>query len=269
MPKFSLAFGWGAVRWLAHIWVIQYLEEYNLKASEVSGTSIGAIIAALYAFGKTSTEMRTICSEIKYLKLIDVDLKKWLISGNKIRDFFQMIFGELKIEDLKMPLKIISTNINTGERYVFDKGLIVDAIRSSISIPGVIMPNKMWDNEFVDGGIVNNLPVEVLHNRNIITISVLRDISRPLETNYKLLGFELKHNMLWMGYQILQKSIDIMMEQNERKSLETKKNLISLHPIFPWIDYYEFHKYDEIIKMGYETAVNMKLIDQMKNTFKM
>jgi NTE family protein len=106
-----------------------------------------------------------------------------------------MIFGEMKIEDLKMPLKIISTNINTGEKHIFEKGYIVDAIRSSISIPGMIMPYKMGDEELVDGGIVNNLPIEVLSCKNIVAVSVIRDITRPIEPKFKMLGFELKHNI--------------------------------------------------------------------------
>lgn len=267
MDNFSLALGWWAARWLAHIWVIKYLEENNLKASEVSGTSMWAIIAALYAFGKNSDEMRKICADINYLKLIDIDFKKWLLAWNKIRDFFKMIFGEIKIEDLKIPLKIVSTNINTWEKFIFDSWYVVDAIRSSISIPWVIMPNKIWDNDFVDWWIVDNLPVDALSNNNVIAVSVLRDTSRPIDTKLKVWGFEVKHNIFWMSYQILQKSIDIMMKQNEDRSVNLQKNIVLLQPNFPWIDYYEFHKFDEIIKIGYDESVDTCLFNEINNKF--
>lgn len=262
--SFSLALGWWAARWLAHIGVIKYLEENNLKASEVSGTSMWAIIASLYAFEKTSDEMLQICSEINYLKLIDLDLKKWLIAWNKIKVFFKSIFGETKIEDLKIKLKIVSTNINTWEKYIFESGHIVDALRSSISIPWAIMPNKIGNMELVDWWIVNNLPIEVLDNKNVVAVSVLRDIARKFDTKFKVLGFEIKHNIFWMSYQILQKSIDIMMKQNEdRSKLTQEKNIIFLHPKFSWIDYYEFNKFDEIIKIWYDEAVSSKLVNQI------
>lgn len=254
MKKFSLAFWGWAARWLAHIWVIKYLEENWLKAEEVSGTSMWAIIASLYAFWKSSEEMRKICSEINYLKLIDIDFKMWLMTWVKIRNFFKLIFWEMKIEDLKIWLKIVSTNINTWEKKIFESWLIVDAIRSSISIPWVIMPNKIENDELVDWWIVNNVPVEVLKNDNVLAISVLRDVSRPLDTKLKVLWFEVKHNLFGMSYQILQKSIDIMMKQNEDRSFNCDKNVIWLHPEFPGIDYYEFHKFDEIINIGYEAA---------------
>lgn len=267
MNNFALALGWWAARGLAHIGVVRYLEENNLQASEVAGTSMWAIIASLYAFGKTSDEMHRICSEINYLKLIDIDMKKWLLSGNKIRDFFEVIFGDVKIEDMKIPLKIISTNINTGERYIFESGSVVDAIRSSISIPWVIMPNKIGGEELVDGWIVSNLPVDTLDHENVIAVSVLRDVSRPLATKFKILGFEMTHNIFGMSYQILQKSIDIMMKQNEDTSLDAKKNIVFIHPKFPKIDYYEFHKYDTIVDIWYRAAMNWNIIDEMHKKF--
>lgn len=265
--NFSLAFWWWAARWLAHIWVIKYLEENNLKAWEVSWTSMWAIIASLYAFGKTSEEMEKICSEINYIKLIDIDFKKWLLVWNKIRSFFKTIFGETKIEDLEIKLKIVSTNINSWEKYIFESWLIIDAIRSSISIPWVIIPNKIWAMDLVDWWITNNLPIEVLENKNVIAVSVLRDVTRKIDTKLKVWGFEVKHNIFGMSYQILQKSIDIMMKQNEDRSLGSNKNIVSINPRFPWIDYYEFNKYDEIIKIWYDESNNSNLASQIKTLF--
>lgn len=268
MPnKFSLALGWWAARWLAHIWVIKYLEENNLKPSEVSWTSMWAIIASMYATWKTSSEMLEICSKINYFKLIDIDFKKWLIAWNKIKNFFKQFFGDLRIEDTDIPLTIVSTNINTWEKYVFKSGLIIDAIRSSLSIPWVIIPNKFKDVELVDGWIVNNLPIEVLSNDNVLAVSVLRDTSRQLTTKIKVLGFEVKHNIFWMSYQILQKSIDIMMKQNEDKSINCWKNVILLHPKFPKIDYFEFHKYKEISEIWYKDSQENNLAQKIKDKF--
>jgi NTE family protein len=94
-----------------------------------------------------------------------------------------------------MPLKIVSANIDTGEKRVFETGPVVDAIRSSISIPGIIMPNELGLERLVDGGIVNNLPVEILRGKNVIAVSVLRDVSRPIDMKLKVLGFEMNQSI--------------------------------------------------------------------------
>ena len=90
---FSLALGGGWARGIAHIWVIRRLEELGKTPVAVSGTSMGAIIATLYALGKTSDDMEHILESIKWLKLIDFDMKKWLIKGVKIEKFLDHIFG--------------------------------------------------------------------------------------------------------------------------------------------------------------------------------
>lgn len=268
MLKFSLALGWWAARWLAHIGIIKYLEENNLTPEEISGTSMWAIIASLYAFGKNSNEMIAICKEINYFKLMDFDLKKWIIKWDKIKKFLKDIFWNIKIEELKIPLRIVATSIKTWEKIVFDKWNIVEAIRSSISIPGLIMPNICnWD-ELIDWWIVNNLPIDVLEWTNVIAVSVLRDITRKIETKMKILWIEFNQNIFWLSYQILQKTIDIMMKQNESKSLSLDKKIIYIHPKFVWVDYYEFNKYEEIVNIGYEEAKKIKLTEQIDKKFR-
>lgn len=268
MSKFSLALGWWAARWLAHIGIIRYLEENSLVPEEISGTSMWSIIASLYAFGKSSDEMKKICKEINYFKLIDFDLKKWVIKGNKIKNFLKEIFWNAKIEDLKIPLIIVSSSLKTWEKIVFKKWSIIDAIRSSISIPGLIMPNICHWDELIDWGIINNLPIDVLEWKNVIAVSVLRDITRKIETKIKILWMEFNQNIFWLSYQILQKTIDIMMKQNEDKSLALDKKIIHIHPKFVWVDYYEFNKFEDIINIGYEEGKKIKLAEQIDKKFK-
>ncbi len=258
--KFWLAlWGWAA-RWFAHIWVIKYLEEKGMVASEISGTSMGSIIWAFYAFWFSSDKMRDIVSNIKkldYLKFVDLNFRTWLITWDKLKLKLIEIFWDKKIEDAKIPLKIISVNIDTWEKIIFSSWSIVDAIRSSISIPWIISPYKLWTKDLIDGWVVNNLPIEVLDSENIIAVSVLRDVTRKINTKINVFWFKVQNNFIWINYQILQKTIDIMMKQNEDRSLNClKKNITLIHPKFPKIDYYEFLKYDKIIKIWYEAALN-------------
>lgn len=83
----------------------------------------------------------------------------------------------------------------------------------------------------------------------------------------KILGMEFNQNIFWLSYQILQKTTDIMMKQNENRSLALDKNIVYIHPQFVWIDYMEYNKYAEIIKIGHEEADQMKLADLIKEKF--
>lgn len=259
-PKsFSLALWWWAARWFAHIWVYKYLEEKNLFPQEVSWTSMWAIIAACIAIKLTSSEIEKIIKDIKFFSLIDADFKTWLIKWEKIKLKFKEIFWKLKIEDCKIPLKIVATNLENWEKYIFSSWYIYDALRASVSIPWVIAPYKYKWALFVDWWISSNLPIEILSWKNIIAVSVLRDLKREINYKNKIFSFEFKKWLIWLNYQILQKTIDIMMKQNEDSSLSTKwKNITYIHPSFPDIDYYEFNKYKEIIEIWYKEMENMK-----------
>ncbi len=252
--KFSLALGGGAARGLAHIGAIRAFEESGFRPSAVAGTSMGAIVAALLAFGKTSSEMVGIAASVPYFKLLDSDLRSGLIGGKKIEKYLRTLFGDAKIEDAKIPLAIVATDILTGGKRVFREGDAVSAIRASIGIPGVLKPFEYDGTQYVDGGISENLPVEELPDGPVLAVSVLRDVGRPIKTRAKVLGFEWNHAIFGMGYQILQKTIDIMMAQNEARSLASRPGVTLLHPRFEGIDYYEFHRHAEIVRIGYETA---------------
>ena len=140
--EFSLALGGGAARGLAHIWVIQRLEELGRIPREISGTSIGAVIGAFYAAGYTSTDMKKIALDTNILKLVDLDLKNWFFKGNKIVKYLEKYLWEMEFSDLTIPLSIVATDIDTGEKVIFREGKVIDAIRSSISLPGIFRPYK-------------------------------------------------------------------------------------------------------------------------------
>lgn len=268
MKEFGLALGWWAARWLAHIGVIRYLENIWKLPKEVSWTSMWSMIAWAYAIGKNSHEMEEITKSINYFKLIDLDFKKWLLTWNKIKKFLESLYWDSRIEDLKIKLRIVAVDIKTWEKIVFDKWKIVDAVRSSVSIPWIISPNKIWHHEYVDWWIVNNLPIEEIESSNVVAVSVVRDISRAIHTDTKILWFNFKHNFFWLNYQILQKTIDIMMNQNELRSIWCNKNIILLQPKINWIDYYQFNKYEKIIKAWIVEAKEKDLIWKMIEKFK-
>ncbi len=251
--NFALVFWGGAARGMAHIGVIQRLEELEKTPSIITGTSIGAVIGAFYACGYTSSEMKKIATEFNMLTLIDFDLTHGIMKGKKILRFLQKYLWETTFAETKIKLIIVATDIDTGEKIVFTEGRIIDAIRASISIPGVFAPYKHNGRKLVDGGLTENLPIEVLSKEiDVIAISV----QLPIQNNRKRWSnfFFPNGTVLTNSFQILRKTIGIMITQNELRSLASRENIILIRPEREDIDYYDFKKIQPMIEAGYKAA---------------
>jgi len=248
-----LALWWWAARGFAHIWVIKYIEEQKIKIDEISWTSMGAIIASLYAIGKSSEEIRNIAKNINYLKLIDLDFKEWLLKWNKVLKYLETLFLDIKIEDLPISLKIVATNVENWNKKVFKKGKLVNAIRASISLPWVFKPHIIWKHSYMDWWIVNNLPIEVLDSKNVIAVSALKKVNKDLQRTKKFLWMNFNVWFINLNFQILQRSIILMMKQNEDRSIiDSKKNIILVEPDYGDLDFFHFKKIDDFIKVWYK-----------------
>lgn len=250
----SIAFWWWAARWLVHIGIIRYLEEQWIKVNEISWTSMWAVIWALYACWNNSYEIEKIANELSIFKLIDFWLNFWFIKWKKVIKKLQELFWDKKIEDLDINLKIIATNLETWDREVFTTWKIVDAIRASISLPWVFMPHSINWKTFIDWGIVNNLPVDVLKWDNIIWVSALKQKYWKLNKKKKIFWFNINKSFFVYNYEVLHRTVLLMMKQNEDKSIRnSKSSTIIIQPDFWDLDYYSFDKIDKFIDLGYNS----------------
>jgi len=161
--KIGLALGGGAALGAAHIGVLKAIDELNIKISFISGNSIGAFVAALYAFGISWQEMENIATKMHWFDISKLSLSKYsLLSNKKLGKIIYDKIGDVEFEQAKIPLAIVAGNLNSGNKVVFDKGKVVDAVIASTAIPGVFKP-MIINNEFlVDGGVVENVPVSLL-----------------------------------------------------------------------------------------------------------
>ncbi len=255
--ELGVVFGWWAARGFAHLGIMSFLEERWIRPTEVAGTSIGAIMWACLAIGMKTSDVLVFANSINYLSLVDMNLKTGLVKWDKIYKKLEELYGDQKIEDLDVKLRIISTNINTGEKYIFKKWKILDAVRASISIPTVFSFFETEDGNFIDGGVLNNLPIETLDTKKILAVSVMRDIKRELHLPEKgKFSLDFRKWFLWVNYQVLQKTMDIMMKQNELASLQTKwKDIFYLEPPMKGFDYYEFNKLMDIYPIWYNSIL--------------
>jgi NTE family protein len=254
--QFSLVLGGGAARGLAHIGIIERLDELWMKPVEISGTSIGAIIGVFYAVWYSGVAMRKIALETNFLKFVDLDLRNWLLKWNKIMKYLSKYLGEMSFSDLRIPLSIVATNIDTGEKIIFREGRVIDAIRASIGIPWLFIPYRYNGMHLVDGGIVENLPIQVIQNNHpIIAVSVQIDISKRVKVKKSFLFPN--GTMLSNSYGIIRKMIGIMMIQNELRSIQSREDILLIKPGRDDIDYYDFKKMNIMINEGYRAAKDL------------
>jgi NTE family protein len=165
--KIGLALGSGSARGWAHIGVIKALDEAGIRLDYVAGTSAGAVVGAVYASGRIDS-FKDVVLQLDWKKVVSVlDVvfpKTGLIDGNKIADFVRTNVGEKNIEDLHLPFCAVSTELATGKEVAIQNGDIIEAVRASISTPGIFTPVKRNNAILVDGGLVNPVPVSVVRN---------------------------------------------------------------------------------------------------------
>ena len=163
-PKIGLALGSGSARGLAHIGVIRALIDAGIHVDYVAGTSMGAAIGAVYASGKLdSLQDAYLAMDWKKIAyFFDVVFpKSGIIDGKKVADFMREYVNSGCIEELPLPFKAVATELNSGEEVVLETGDVIDAVRASISVPGMLTPVRRNGRVLVDGGLVNPVPVNV------------------------------------------------------------------------------------------------------------
>jgi NTE family protein len=164
-----LALGGGGAPGLAHIGVLQVLEENAIPVRAIAGTSIGAEIGAFVASGMPINDLAAIALAFDWkqtLQLFMPDLPTGgLVSGINIVDFLEGWLGVQHIQDLAMGYVAIATDLESGEQVVIDRDTLVNAVRASISVPGLIAPHSSGERLLTDGGVVNPLPFDVARER--------------------------------------------------------------------------------------------------------
>ncbi|MFT4396030.1 patatin-like phospholipase family protein [Gordonia lacunae] len=160
--RVALALGSGGARGYAHIGVIAELEERGFEIVTVAGSSMGALVGGLYCAGKLDDYVDWISglSQLDVVRLLDVSLTKpGVIGAERILLRVREILGDTVIEDLPIPFTAVATDLNAGRAVWFQRGVLADALRASIAIPGVISPHEHGGRLLADGGILDPLPV--------------------------------------------------------------------------------------------------------------
>jgi NTE family protein len=287
----GLALGVGVAYGFCHIGVLKVIEEERIPIDVICGSSIGALIASLWVTGRSSSEILEIAKEFKEPKNIwsMIDLTFPLlgfIKGNKLYGFLKKYLGNKTFYDVKIPLKIIASDVKNKEPKILDRGLLTDAIMASCSMPGVFAPFKFREEILFDGGVINPLPTEPLLKmgaKKIIAVNVTpsrEDILRQYEKIKKEIvtvfpkdikkkqWFKLKRNFKESFktniIDIIFSSIEIL--QSEVAQKEAQLADVVLHPDTSGLHWLELHRAMDFSRRGEEeTRKNLVRIWQVIN----
>lgn len=161
--KIGIALSGGAARGIAHIGVLNTLVKANFKIEYLSGTSVGAIVASCFAFQIEDEKIYDLIELLRFKKLMSFRINKIGLMDTKfLEDWIHKNIGKRNIEDAPIPLAICATDIISGSSHYFMKGPLTKALCASSAIPGIVTPVKIHETYYVDGGISNNIPVDIL-----------------------------------------------------------------------------------------------------------
>lgn len=182
-PRIGLALGGGAARGFAHIGVIQALEDTGLRPDLVVGTSAGSLVAALYASGRSGRELHDMALTMDESALTDWAFPgRGVLRGEALARYVREATGGLLIEQMKMPLGIVATELETGAPVLFRRGDTGTAVRASSAVPAVFQPVRINGREYVDGGLVSPVPVRFARQMGAELVIAV-DISSAPEGN--------------------------------------------------------------------------------------
>ena len=184
-PKIALVLGGGAARGFAHVGVIRVLEQEKIPIHMIVGTSVGSLIGALYASDPNSFNLEWLSFSIEKDDIFDYSMiysKMGPVQGERLEKFIQTKVRAKILEQMKIPFYAVATDLNEGNTWVFEKGSVAKAVRASCSIPGIFQPLELGGKMYVDGGVTDNLPVDVARAKGadiIIAVNISKNIRNP------------------------------------------------------------------------------------------
>ncbi|MFL0811296.1 MAG: patatin-like phospholipase family protein [Agarilytica sp.] len=256
MTSFTLALGGGGVKGLAHIPLLKFLDTLGLKPTAIAGTSMGAIIGALYASGLSGIEIEQRVNKhlflredgfrgnfrrrkhlVKWLKVFSIEKSR---GGFVAADgLFEHLFTELvgqEFANLAIPFTAIATDFHSGKEIALNSGPLLPAVQASMAVPGVFAPVEIGEQLLIDGGLVNNVPVNQLYGKGQLLIASdvisLSGIKQPKTT------------------QVLSGALSILLQKLTQVEFEKFPPDFVFQPDTQEIDAFDFHKIVQVLARG-------------------
>lgn len=269
--KISLVLGSGGARGYAHIGVIEELLKRGYEIKSISGSSMGALIGGLYACGKLEEYKKWVLGLewIDVAKLLDFSFSEGLISGEKVFAKIANMIGDVNIEDLPIPYTAVATNLTKQKELWIQRGKLIDALRASVAIPTIFTPKKIGEDKFIDGGVLDPLPVAPTMSYNndaIIAVSLngkdKKNYKVAIPKNEKAKESLFEEMFISLRDKILEESYEESIFSIFTKTIDLMQNAILKHNIAIYppdilieiprnaCNFYDFHKAYELIELG-------------------
>ncbi len=244
-PKIGIVLSGGGARGIAHLGILKALEEFGIKASVVSGTSAGAIAGAFYAGGFPIDEIKNIIDEADFFNFSSLLFKKQgLFAMKGFEKLYQHYFPNNQFSDLKIPLHIAATDLLKGETTYFSSGNLAQPLMGSCCIPFVFQPLYYENTYFVDGGVLNNFPVEPLIGKcDIIIGSHVNSIKKEVQEIHMK--------------DIIDRSFHLAMNKTVRDKIQLCDVFIE-PPNMSQFSLFDVKKSDEIFDYAYTYTLTLK-----------
>ena len=280
-PIVALALGGGAARGLAHIGVLEVFDEHKIPVDLIVGCSMGSVVGAMYACGTPAKMIHGIAGQLfaaDYRKIFDITLPRLgLVRGQRIDTIIRTVLGDREFCQMKIPFAAVATCLGDNVLKVFNEGKVANAVRASISIPGIFEPVTCNNRTLVDGALVNPVPT-----------SVCRAYEQPLvvavNLNYDIFGRSavVKHSASFQAVEpprnktehhlglpgVMVQAFNIIQERISRARLAGDPPDLALHPRLSDIGLSEFHRAGEAIDRGYaETMNQIAALQRMQEVF--
>jgi len=249
--RVAVVLGAGASKGFAHIGVLKVLESHKIPIDMVVGTSVGAFVGSLYAYGYNAYDLQKIALAIQKEDIADYIIPdNGFIKGEKLENFINTRVKYTPMEKFKIPFYAVATNIQNGEEMIFGRGNPGKAVRASCAIPGIFNPVPVGDQYYVDGGVVNPLAADVAR-RFGADVVIAVDISSGVQTAAPKTTMD-----------TIMQAVDIM--YNKIASLHLKHSDIVIRPKVGHIGSSDFSRRHEAIMEGEKAATEaMPAINQL------
>ena len=241
--RFGLALGGGFLRGFAHLGVLDVLEEAGLRPGWIAGTSAGAIAAAFAAFGHSADETAEALEELGWGSMTKGRPRKLGLSTNQgLEELLVRLLGDVCLEDAHIPLAVVATDINTGNRVLLERGPVAQAVRASCCVPGLYVPVEINGRLLVDGGLTQNVPA-----------GAVRELGAPLVVAVSL-GFGLPYPDVQSWTQVMANAWDIATHSQMRFEILAEEDLL-IDPDLERFSAFRDGMRDRIIQAGRQRAL--------------
>jgi NTE family protein len=266
-PKIGLTLSSGGAKGIAHIGVLKVLEEAQVPVHILAGTSMGGVVAAIYAAGRSADEIAALAHSLRLFDITQRDRTGWgLVSQDKIANLLrEALGGDLTFAQLKLPLALVAADVETGEEVVIREGSVVEGVLATTALPIVFPPLRWQGRRLVDGGVLNPVPFDVVRAMGadrVIAVNTLRDASDTLEIGEppggrgaEALVRLLLYRTRWAPLiNVAERSLDIMGRELVKLRMQQSPPDLMIEVMLKQVRLFDLDQVDVCLEAGEEAA---------------